>query len=161
MRISAHNLNIETGRFYNLDRHERVCSMCNLNVVEDEYHFILQCEKYIDVRRRYLTKYYWQMPSCFKLVQLLSVRNIKELNNLGKYFVTSWKNSQRLFSFHFVLLFYIYSIMLRCYYHNCICIFTDVLNNCILYVYFYEQYCFWIKIIYLFIYTTLYHDDWF
>jgi hypothetical protein len=56
--------------------------MCNLNVVEDEYHFILQCEKYIDVRRRYLKKYYWQMPSCFKLVQLLSVRNIKELNNL-------------------------------------------------------------------------------
>ena len=29
----------------------RVCSMCNLNVVEGEYHFILQCEKYIDVRR--------------------------------------------------------------------------------------------------------------
>jgi hypothetical protein len=48
-------------------------SMCNLNVVEDEYHFILQCEKYIDVRRRYLKKYYWQMPSCFKLVQLLSL----------------------------------------------------------------------------------------
>ena len=57
MRISAHNLNIETGRFYNLDRHERVCSMCNLKVVEDEYHFILQCEKYIDVRRRYLYNY--------------------------------------------------------------------------------------------------------
>jgi len=69
---------------YMLDRHERVCSMCNLNVVEDEYHFILQCEKYIDVRRKYLKKYYWQRPSCFKLVQLLSVRNIKELSNLGK-----------------------------------------------------------------------------
>ena len=54
MLISAHNLNIETGRFYNLDRHERVCSMCNLNVVEDKYHFILQCENYIDVRRKYL-----------------------------------------------------------------------------------------------------------
>jgi hypothetical protein len=51
MCISVHNLNIETGRFYDLDGHERVCSMCNLNVVEDEYHHILQCEKYIDVRR--------------------------------------------------------------------------------------------------------------
>jgi hypothetical protein len=59
--------------------------MCNLKVVDDEYHFILQCEKNIDVRRKYLKKYYWQRPSCFKLVQLLSVRNIKELNNLGKY----------------------------------------------------------------------------
>ena len=94
MRISAHNLNIETGRFYNLDRHERVCSMCNLNVVEEEYRFILQCEKYIDVqfvRRRYLKKYYWQMPPCFKLIQLLSVRNIKELSNLGKYLLPAEK----------------------------------------------------------------------
>jgi hypothetical protein len=68
--------------------------MCNLNVVEDEYHFILQCEKYIDVqfvRRRYLKKYYWQMPPCFKLIQLLSVRNIKELNNLGKYLLLAEK----------------------------------------------------------------------
>ena len=91
MHISAHNLNIETGRFYNLDRHERVCSMCNLNVVEDECHFILQCEKFIDVRRRYLKKYYWQIPSCFKLAQLLSVRNIKEHNNLGKYLLLAEK----------------------------------------------------------------------
>ena len=65
--------------------------MCNLNVVEDEYHFILQCEKYIDVRR-YFKKYYRQMPSCFKLIQLLSVRNIKELINLGKYLLLAEKN---------------------------------------------------------------------
>jgi hypothetical protein len=65
--------------------------MCNLNVVEDEYHVILQCEKYIDVRRRYLKKYYSQMLSCFKLIQLLSVRNIKKLNNLGKYLLLAEK----------------------------------------------------------------------
>jgi hypothetical protein len=65
--------------------------MCNLNVVEDEYHFILQCEKYIDVRRRYPKKYYWQMPSCFKLIQLLSVSNIRELKNLGKYLLLTEK----------------------------------------------------------------------
>ena len=46
-----YNLNIETERFYDLDDHERVCSMCNLKFIEDEYHYILQCEKYIDVRR--------------------------------------------------------------------------------------------------------------
>jgi hypothetical protein len=72
MQIPRYNERCEffPGRFYNLDRHERVCSMCNLNVVEDEYHFILQCEKYIDVRRRYFKKYYWQIPPCFKLLQL-------------------------------------------------------------------------------------------
>jgi hypothetical protein len=54
-------------------------------------HILLQCEKYIDVRRKYLKKYYWQRPSCFKLVQLLSVHNIKELNNLGKYLLLAEK----------------------------------------------------------------------
>ena len=31
------------------------------------------------------------MPSCFTLVQLLSVCNIKELNNLGKYLLLAEK----------------------------------------------------------------------
>ena len=31
------------------------------------------------------------MPSCFKLVQLLFVPNIKELNNLGKYLLLAEK----------------------------------------------------------------------
>jgi hypothetical protein len=45
MRISAHNLNIETGIFYNLDRHERVCSMCNLN---DQDKIVKHyCQKFI------------------------------------------------------------------------------------------------------------------
>ena len=61
--------------------------MCNQNIVEDEYHFILECIKYTEIRKKYIKKYFWQMPSCFKLIQLLSVRNVKELNNLDKYIV--------------------------------------------------------------------------
>ena len=40
-RLHAHNLNIETGRYFNIDRNERKCNMCDGNYVEDEYHFIL------------------------------------------------------------------------------------------------------------------------
>ena len=84
-RISAHCLNIETGRFYNIERHHRLCNMCDKQEVEDEYHFILECDKYNDIKCKYLKSYYYERPSTFKLVQLLSVRNVKELNNLGKY----------------------------------------------------------------------------
>ena len=58
--------------------------LCNLNVLEDEFHFVLQCTKYNDLRKKYIKKYYWHRPSTFKLVQLLSVKNRKELCNLGK-----------------------------------------------------------------------------
>ena len=37
--------------------------MCDLNVVEDEFHFILQCSKYVQLRRKYINEYYWPMPS--------------------------------------------------------------------------------------------------
>jgi hypothetical protein len=61
--------------------------MCNNNDIEDEYHFILECSKYVEIRRKYIKPYYCINPSAFKLTQLLSVQNIKELN---KYFKTDF-----------------------------------------------------------------------
>ena len=40
-RLSAHNLNIEAGRYENIPRQNRKCIYCNMNQVEDEYHFLL------------------------------------------------------------------------------------------------------------------------
>jgi hypothetical protein len=37
------------------------------------------------MRKKYIKPYSWKKPSAFKLVQLLSVCNIKDLNNLGKF----------------------------------------------------------------------------
>jgi hypothetical protein len=65
--------------------------MCNNNDIEDEYHFILECSKYVEIRRKYIKPYYCIIPSAFKLTQLLSVQNIKEFNNLGKYLYVAEK----------------------------------------------------------------------
>jgi len=59
--------------------------MCTCSEIEDEFHFILKCPKYKQLRYIYIKKYYWQRPSVFKLVQLLSVHNKKEICNLSKY----------------------------------------------------------------------------
>ena len=68
-RISGHNLNIEKGRYVNVDRHDRKCSLCNMNEIEDEYHFILQCPIYEIARKRHIKKYYYQNSSVYKLLQ--------------------------------------------------------------------------------------------
>lgn len=91
IRLSSHNLCIETGRFYGISRNSRMCIMCDKNVVEDEFHFILQCTNYNDIRKKFIKKYYWTRPSTYKLVQLLSVENTKELCNLGKYLLYAFK----------------------------------------------------------------------
>jgi hypothetical protein len=53
-RYRLHNLNIETVRYYNIHRHARISNMCNNNHIEDEYHFILECSKYVEIRTKYI-----------------------------------------------------------------------------------------------------------
>ena len=54
------------------DVQQRVCTLCDHNDIEDEFHFILKCPFYSDIRKMYIKKYYYQKPSTFKLVNLLS-----------------------------------------------------------------------------------------
>ena len=45
-------IRVETGRFRNLDLENRTCSeICHSDDIEDEYHIVMICEKYTDVRR--------------------------------------------------------------------------------------------------------------
>ena len=40
LRTSSHLLKIETGRWTNIARDNRICTQCGQNTVEDEYHFL-------------------------------------------------------------------------------------------------------------------------
>jgi hypothetical protein len=46
LRICAHNLEIEKGCYFQINRTERFCKICNDLEIEDENHFLWQCEKY-------------------------------------------------------------------------------------------------------------------
>ena len=49
LRLSAHNLLIETGRYAkprSLPRSERICKHCNFNCIENEFHFLSRCSLY-------------------------------------------------------------------------------------------------------------------
>ena len=43
-RILSHNLEIEKGRYYQIEPEKRICKLCNAEV-EDETHFLLKCFK--------------------------------------------------------------------------------------------------------------------
>ena len=84
IRVSSHNLCIELDRHKKISRDKKFCMTC-ISTIEDEYHFILVCPVYNELRSKYLKKYNWGKPSMFKLTRLFSVYNVKELCNLGKY----------------------------------------------------------------------------
>ena len=52
--------------------------------MEDEMHFILLCPMHTNLRYNLIKPYYWRKPSVFKLLQLVNIRNVKQLCNLGK-----------------------------------------------------------------------------
>ena len=53
-RLSAHKLNVETGRYNSKNRYvkpeERICTSCTLGVCEDERHFLIDCPLYDNLR---------------------------------------------------------------------------------------------------------------
>ena len=62
VRTSSHDLNVERGRYDNIERRNRLCACCELNDVEDEFHFVLKCPKFHSLRIKYIKPFYFQKP---------------------------------------------------------------------------------------------------
>ena len=93
LRISAHNLRIQTGRYSRdrVDRNLRYCLICNTNEIEDEFHFVLKCPVYENLRKKYIKRYYRSRPSMFKFVQLLRSDVNKDIKMLCNYINEAFK----------------------------------------------------------------------
>ncbi len=96
LRLSSHPLAIETSRHRNIERAERKCVLCNDNDIEDEFHFILICPRYNDLRKTHIARYYYRYPSVAKLIELLNTTNLKTLNKLAVYAIKALKRREGL-----------------------------------------------------------------
>lgn len=59
LRLSAHNLPIETGRYKRREKtpdHLRICEDCSTYSVGDEFHLVMKCERYEDIRYEFFEK---------------------------------------------------------------------------------------------------------
>ena len=63
LRVSAHRLEIESGRYKKKSASERLCKCCNLNAVEDEVHFLCNCSAYQNARQRFFELIIDKAPS--------------------------------------------------------------------------------------------------
>ena len=75
----------EHGRFTNLPREQRICNHCNSLQTESEYHFLLICTKYADIRSKYIKRYYYTWPTIQKFTNLLSEHSKATIRNIAKY----------------------------------------------------------------------------
>jgi hypothetical protein len=84
-RCCVHKLAIEEGRHRNVERNLRLCTNCNMKVVENEYHFLLICPAYHNLRRQILPKYYCSWPNIHKFISLLNCQQSSVVRNLAKF----------------------------------------------------------------------------
>ena len=93
-RISSHNLRIETGRYTKPNKtpvDERICLYCSSQTIEDELHFILECDLYTDERSRLLQISYDSIPGFIymtkedKFISMMSSNETAMVKQLGKY----------------------------------------------------------------------------
>jgi hypothetical protein len=42
-RCGSHKLPIEMGRFFSIDRSDRICDLCNKEELGDEFHYLFNC----------------------------------------------------------------------------------------------------------------------
>ena len=85
LRVSSHRLEIEAGRWARPYKpvSDRICNICNC--LEDEYHFVLECQLYDSLRRKYIDQFYWNRPCMYKFVELINSSNFELLSNLAIY----------------------------------------------------------------------------
>jgi hypothetical protein len=87
LRFSILPLNIEIGRFRQIALEDRLCTVCDGNVIEDEFHFICQCPLYnscrLDMYQDIINKYsnFSNLPDKEKFIYLMKW----EWKLLGKF----------------------------------------------------------------------------
>ena len=57
LRCSSHNLRIESGRHNNTVLAKRICTLCNLYSIEDEFLFLMNCTAYTDLFNKFIASH--------------------------------------------------------------------------------------------------------
>ena len=91
LRCSDHALEIEKGRHKKgntrTQTHERVCTLCKNGQVENEEHFLLKCNIYASVRRKYKFECYKEVLDFFKE---------ENRNTFGKYLIEAFEMREKI-----------------------------------------------------------------
>ena len=85
LRTANHKLPIETGRWDGTEIDKRICPLCDLNDIGDEYHYICKCPYFDAERIRFIKPFFTNRPSMFKVGTLLGSTNESEMKKVCQF----------------------------------------------------------------------------
>ena len=66
-----------------------------MNVIELEYHVLIVCPKFYEIRKKYLKNNYCDSSSLLKFTALMSSNFTKIINSLAKYVFVAMKHREQ------------------------------------------------------------------
>lgn len=93
LRSGTLPIEIETGRYYGVPRNQRFCKQCNTGRIEDELHFVFECQKCANLRIHFeskLREYQIVSNSQTDLLKLIS-QSTKATIALSYYIINALK----------------------------------------------------------------------
>ena len=95
-RLSSHRLPIQHLRYTDIPRHDRLCTLCDMNELGDEFHYLFSCkhQEIFRNRKTLLSKYFQNNPNVIKLHHLFNTTSKKKLIKLCKFISIIFSHAQ-------------------------------------------------------------------
>ena len=93
LRVSSHRLAVETGRWnkpVQIPFNDRKCRICS--VLDDEFHFVLECKQFEELRKKYIPRYYRIRPNMVRFVELINNTTENTIRNLSMFVYYAFQN---------------------------------------------------------------------
>ena len=91
LRCGSLNIEVNAGRYQGIPRDRRYCTFCNTADVGDEFHFLLICPFFREIRSLFIPSYYYEFPCTDKFYEMLRSNNKKLLLDICHFLCHSMK----------------------------------------------------------------------
>jgi hypothetical protein len=84
-RTTNHKLPIECGRWCNIPREDRICTLCSKNEIGDEFHYLFSCDNFNNQRKLYIQERFRNRPNTLKFKEIMTSKNKYDLQKLCRF----------------------------------------------------------------------------
>ena len=78
-RTTNHKLPIECGRWSNIQREDRMCTLCSKHEIGDEFHYLFSCDNFNNKRKLYIKEKFRNKPNTLKFKEIMPSKNKYDL----------------------------------------------------------------------------------
>ena len=76
---------IEWGRFLGTQRDNRICELCRLHTIGDEFHYMLECTYFEDTRKVYLPRGLTSRPNVNVFHDIMNSRDAQTICTVATF----------------------------------------------------------------------------